>query len=66
MVLEGISREALEEEKKAAWDDISVTEHVEKLIAEGLSKKEAIKKAALERGSSRNEIYNLYEKEKKA
>ena len=29
-------------------------------------KKEAIKKAALERGSSRNEIYNLYEKEKKA
>ena len=66
MVLEGISREALEEEKKAAWDDISVTEPVEKLIAEGLSKKEAIKKAALERGSSRNEIYNLYEKEKKA
>lgn len=66
MVLEGVSKEALDEDKKAEWENIPVTEHVEKLMAEGLSKKEAIKKAALERGSSRNEIYSLYEKEKKS
>lgn len=66
MVLEGVSKEDLDEDKKAEWENIPVTEHVEKLMAEGLSKKEAIKKAALERGSSRNEIYSLYEKEKKS
>lgn len=66
MVLEGVSKEVLDEDKKAEWENIPVTEHVEKLMAEGLSKKEAIKKAALERGSSRNEIYSLYEKEKKS
>lgn len=64
MVLEGASSESIEAENKAAWEGISVTEHVDRLMDEGLTKKEAIKKAASERGSSRNEIYTLYEKEK--
>ena len=64
MVLEGADSDVIEEQNKAVWADISVREHVDRLISQGLDRKEAIKKAALERGSTRNEIYSAYESEK--
>lgn len=65
IVLEGADAAVMKEQNKAAWADISVREHVDSLIAQGLDRKAAIKKAALERGSTRNEIYSMYESEKR-
>ena len=65
MVLEGVSSESLDAAAKAEWANISVKDQVDGYIADGLTKKDAIKKAAAERGSSRNEIYELYENEKR-
>jgi 16S rRNA (cytidine1402-2'-O)-methyltransferase len=64
MVLEGADPGVLDEQNRAAWADLSVKDHVDGLIAQGLDRKAAIKKAALERGSTRNEIYSAYESEK--
>ena len=64
MVLEGADSAVIKEQNRAAWADVSVREHVDSLIARGLDRKTAIKKAALERGSTRNEIYSMYESEK--
>ena len=43
---------------------LSVVEHIEKYIESGLSKKDAIKKVALDRGVAKSEIYNEYESKK--
>lgn len=40
------------------WDDLSLTDHVEQLMAEGKDKKEAIKQVAKLRGVSKREVYN--------
>ena len=66
MVLEGADHNVIDAKKKEAWADISVKEHVDRLIAEGMDRKAAIKKVAVERGSTRNEIYSAYEYEKTA
>ncbi|MCC8159905.1 MAG: 16S rRNA (cytidine(1402)-2'-O)-methyltransferase [Oscillospiraceae bacterium] len=42
------------------WDGISIREHVEKYIAEGLSSKDAIKKAAADRNLPKRDVYNEY------
>lgn len=62
LVIEGRD---VEKEKSAAFEEagaIPISVHVDSLIAEGLTKKEAIKKAAEERGVPKREIYNEYEK----
>lgn len=64
MVLAGVDPSVIDAQKQAAWADISVKEHVDSLIAQGMDRKSAIKKAAQERGSTRNEIYNMYESQK--
>ncbi len=64
MVMAGADKEMLEEQARVKWADLSVKDHVESFIAGGLDRKSAIKKVALERGRSRNEIYNEYELEK--
>ncbi len=64
MVLEGVDSAVIKERNKAAWAEISVKDHVDSLLAQGMERKAAIKRAALERGSTRNEIYSAYESEK--
>lgn len=46
------------EEKK--YDHLSVIEHVNLYIKEGMTSKEAIKKVSLDRGKNKNEIYKEY------
>ena len=65
LVLEGLSEEAAAEQGKARWSGISLTEHLERYLAQGLDKKEAMKRMAEDRGVSRREIYQgLLEEEK--
>lgn len=42
------------------WKELTIKEHVEKYIANGLDQKEAIKAAAKDRGVPKREVYNRY------
>ena len=57
VVIEGLGDEEAKEIKAKEWEGLSVEEHVERLMKEGLSEKEAMKKAAALRGVSKRDIY---------
>lgn len=52
-----------EKEDKNEWENVTVREHVDTYIAEGMAQKDAIKKAAEVRGVPKREVYNEYHKE---
>ena len=58
LVVEGRSMEQLDKEAQESWQSISVSEHVEMYMKEGLDKKDAMKRAAKDRGVSKREIYD--------
>ena len=58
LVVEGKSSEELVEEQRAQWDEMSIKDHIIKYIEEGLSKKDAIKKVAKDRGLPKAEVYS--------
>ena len=64
LVIRGKSTEELEQEKAAEWENISVIDHVEKYIAEGMTKKDAIKQVALDRNLPKREVYAEVEVQK--
>ena len=49
--------EELKKEEIAAWESITVEEHVKKYMAEGMSEKDAMKQAAKDRGITKRDIY---------
>ena len=51
-----MSREAIEQEEKAKWADMSIEEHMEYYLSQGSDRKEAMKKTAKDRGVSKREI----------
>ncbi|HEX9060810.1 MAG TPA: 16S rRNA (cytidine(1402)-2'-O)-methyltransferase [Clostridia bacterium] len=63
LVVEGTDEEQEELEKKSRWDSISIEEHVDLYIKQGLSKKDSIKKVSEDRGLSRRDVYNTLIKE---
>lgn len=63
LVIEGRSREAKKKEAQAAWQEMSVEEHVRMYEAQGMDRKAAMKQAAKDRGVSKRDIYqSLLEK----
>ncbi len=62
LVIEGRPREDAASENAAKWADISVAEHYEQYLSEGLSSKEAMKQVAADRGISKNEVYAAVKK----
>ena len=61
LVVEGYNAEDAKEKEIENILNIPVREHVDKIIAMGFSKKDAIKKAAEERGLPKRDVYNEYE-----
>ncbi|GAA0784170.1 16S rRNA (cytidine(1402)-2'-O)-methyltransferase [Hathewaya limosa] len=59
MIVSGKSEEEIIEEEKAKWDELSIEEHIMKYINEGISKKDAIKMVAKERGIPKSEVYKF-------
>ncbi|MGG7178248.1 16S rRNA (cytidine(1402)-2'-O)-methyltransferase [Clostridium paraputrificum] len=57
LVLEGKQQNEIDKENKQKWEGLSIEEHIINLIDEGLSKKDAIKRVAKERGLPKNEVY---------
>ena len=57
LVIEGRSREELRQEEVAKWEEMSVEEHMEYYLNQGIAKKEAMKLVAKDRGVSKRDIY---------
>ena len=57
LVIEGRSRKEMLEESQKSWQEISVEEHMEIYESKGMSRKEAMKEVAKDRGVSKREIY---------
>lgn len=57
LVVEGLSRKEIEKERKARWEEISLQEHMDRYLAEGMSKKEAMKQVARDRGIGKRDVY---------
>lgn len=57
IVLEGRSKDELIQEERKTWDSVSIEDHIDIYIKEGLSRKDAMKKAARDRGLSKRDIY---------
>lgn len=57
LVLEGVSAEALEKEKQDSFLELSIEEHMERYLSQGMDKKEAMKAVAADRGISKREVY---------
>ena len=57
LVIEGKSLLEKKEERQKSFEEISIREHYEKYIAEGMDKKEAMKAVAKDRGIQKREVY---------
>ena len=62
IVIEGKSTDDIEKEAREGWENMSVPEHVEMYIKQGVDEKEALKKVAKDRGVSKRDIYNEYKR----
>lgn len=57
LVIEGKSPDSLKQEKIESFAQISVEEHMERYLSQGMDRKEAMKKVARDRGVSKRDIY---------
>ena len=65
LVIEGKNQEALDQEERQKWEDMSLENHMKIYLDDGLDKKAAMKKVAKDRGVSKRDIYNQLVQEEK-
>ena len=58
LVIAGKSKAEVIEEARAAFEDMSIEEHMDMYLNQGMDKKEAMKAVAKDRGVSKRDIYN--------
>lgn len=61
LVLEGKSREQMQEEERKQWEEMTIEEHMEVYLKQGMDKKTAMKAVAKDRGVSKRDIYQYLE-----
>lgn len=57
LVIEGKSHDAIEKENQQKWEEISIEEHMQIYLEQGLEKKDAMKAVAKDRGIPKREVY---------
>lgn len=57
LVIEGLDRNQVEQDKRKEWEQLSVDEHMKLYEDQGIDRKEAMKKVAADRGVSKRKIY---------
>ena len=57
IVLAGRTAGELKKEEQEAWRQMSLNEHLESYLAQGLDRKEAMKRVAKDRGTGKREVY---------
>lgn len=60
IVLEGVDEAVIEEAKTKAFDEITLEDQMEQYLGEGLTKKDAIKRIAKDRGMNKREVYAYF------
>lgn len=60
LVVKGLSKKEFEEDDKNEWASLSVFEHVELYIKQGVKEMDAIKEVAKDRGVAKNVIYKEF------
>ncbi|HHV28371.1 16S rRNA (cytidine(1402)-2'-O)-methyltransferase [Acetivibrio mesophilus] len=58
LIVEGADEKQIMEDKKSEWNVMSIAEHYQMYIEQGLPKKEAMKKVAQDREISKRDVYN--------
>ena len=66
MVVEGVAKQDLEAQEQARWTAMPVASHVAMHEAAGLSRMDAMKKAARERGLTKRDVYAALQEQQKA
>ena len=59
LVIEGKSRKELRQEAIAKWEEMSVEEHMQHYMSQGIERKEAMKKVAKDRGIGKRDVYQM-------
>ena len=57
LVIEGKKREELRQEEVAKWEEMSIEQHMDYYLNQGVDKKEAMKLVAKDRGISKRDVY---------
>ena len=57
IVIEGRSIEDLKREQQKSWEEMSLEDHMEVYLTQGMDRKEAMKKVAKDRGISKRDVY---------
>lgn len=57
IVVEGKSRKAARAEARARWEELSMEEHMEQYLSAGMTKKDAMKQVARDRGIGKRDVY---------
>lgn len=59
LVIEGLTRETLAMEEQEKWLEMTVEDHMNYYLSQGISEKEAMKLVAKDRGVSKRDIYQI-------
>lgn len=59
LVIEGADREAMKKAEQESYESLSLEEHMERYLSQGMNKKDAMKAVAADRGVSKREIYAM-------
>lgn len=62
LILQGMSESEISDREKKKWETINIKDHIELYIEQGLDKKDAMKRAAKDRGLAKRDIYNILNK----
>ena len=59
IVMEGRSRAKMQEEQQKQWEEMDISDHVKLYEEQGCDRKEAMKRAAKDRGLSKRDVYAM-------
>lgn len=60
IVIEGKSFDQVERERQQSFEEMTIAEHMERYLSQGMDKKEAMKKVAKDRGISKRDVYQSF------
>ena len=59
LVIEGKPKEEVVREERAQWEELTLNEHMEQYLDKGVSRKDAMKQVAKDRGIGKRDVYRM-------
>ena len=66
IVIEGNSIDELKAEQQKSWDEMSLEEHMDLYLSQGMDRKDAMKQVAKDRGITKRDVYRILMEHKEA